>query len=188
MNGDQNPGNTSATSQPTTLAGRLDRLDVVVAFVSTGQLVVACMGSVDTRPGTDRHAGIRNCSSLAKYLVRGLGLLGAAGLLRHDSTSGIVDAAWFMLFSYLSLYPLMFIWISRKMVHGHGVPLLIATPVVFTGPRMGASSRVVRLWFFDVGQFPIPGASSAAGLRYCRCLRTDISDGNALLLSLFLSS
>ncbi len=40
--------------------------------------------------------------------------------------------AWVALFLYLSIYPLLFIWISRILVHDHRVPLVIAAPIVFT--------------------------------------------------------
>ena len=40
--------------------------------------------------------------------------------------------AWTMLFSYLSVYPILFVWICRKMVHGQCVSLMFAAPVVFT--------------------------------------------------------
>ena len=40
--------------------------------------------------------------------------------------------AWLLLFSYLSIYPLLFVWISRKMVHGLGCPALLAAPIVMT--------------------------------------------------------
>jgi apolipoprotein N-acyltransferase len=40
--------------------------------------------------------------------------------------------AWILLFSYLSVYPLLFVWIARKLVHGLGVSVLLAAPLVFT--------------------------------------------------------
>ena len=40
--------------------------------------------------------------------------------------------AWIALFFYLSVYPLLFIWISRILVHDHRVPLVVAAPIVFT--------------------------------------------------------
>ncbi len=39
---------------------------------------------------------------------------------------------WVALFLFLSIYPLLFVWIGRKLVHGHRVPMLIAAPLVFT--------------------------------------------------------
>ena len=39
---------------------------------------------------------------------------------------------WILLFTYLSVYPLLFVWISRKCVHGHRLPLWLAAPIVFT--------------------------------------------------------
>ncbi len=39
---------------------------------------------------------------------------------------------WVALSLYLSVYPLLFIWLSRIMVHDHRVPLPIAAAVVFT--------------------------------------------------------
>lgn len=40
--------------------------------------------------------------------------------------------AWGMLFSYLSVYPVLFVWIGRKIVHDQKLSVLIAAPVVFT--------------------------------------------------------
>ena len=40
--------------------------------------------------------------------------------------------AWFLLFTYLSIYPLLLVWISRIMVHRHGVPVVLAVPISLT--------------------------------------------------------
>lgn len=39
---------------------------------------------------------------------------------------------WLLLFVYLSVYPILFVWLGRIMVHDHRVPLVIAAPLVFT--------------------------------------------------------
>ncbi len=40
--------------------------------------------------------------------------------------------AWIALSFYLSVYPLVFVWIGRILVHDHRVPLVIAGPLAFT--------------------------------------------------------
>ena len=40
--------------------------------------------------------------------------------------------AWAMLFSYLSIYPILFVWIGRKFVHNQNISVVIAAPIVFT--------------------------------------------------------
>lgn len=40
--------------------------------------------------------------------------------------------AWVALFAYLSIYPLLFVFFSRILVHDHRVPLAIAAPIAFT--------------------------------------------------------
>ncbi|MGI9516396.1 MAG: hypothetical protein ACR2NP_05100, partial [Pirellulaceae bacterium] len=39
---------------------------------------------------------------------------------------------WAALFLYLSIYPLLFVWIGRKVAHGQRVSVLLAAPIVFT--------------------------------------------------------
>ncbi len=39
---------------------------------------------------------------------------------------------WVLLFLYLSIYPLLFVWLGRILVHDHRIPLIVAGPVVFT--------------------------------------------------------
>lgn len=41
--------------------------------------------------------------------------------------------AWLLLFTYLSIYPLLLVWISRKMVHRHGLSVVLAIPITLTG-------------------------------------------------------
>ena len=40
--------------------------------------------------------------------------------------------AWLLLFTYLSIYPLLLVWVSRKMVHRHGLPMVLAIPITLT--------------------------------------------------------
>lgn len=40
--------------------------------------------------------------------------------------------AWVALFAYLSIYPVLFVFFARILVHDHRVPMIVAAPVVFT--------------------------------------------------------
>ena len=85
---------------------------------------------------------------------------------------------WMVLASVLSIYPLLFVWISRQMVHDHRVPLVFATPGGVCCNGVVARSPVYWLWTSHVGQFSVRDGSHHSNLQLLRRVWIELCDGS----------